>query len=96
MTFLLISIVALILSTLGAAAHDVPCAPRAEMIPTLESQYREEQVMIGISSDGNFMEVYRSEVGGWTITLTTPAGQTCLMMMGQDGEIIQIMEGKPS
>lgn len=61
------------------------CAPRDGVIAMLSNDYGEIRRAIGIAGESAVMELYASnEAGTWTVTLTLPDGQTCLVMSGSD------------
>ena len=65
------------------------CGPRAAVVKTLAEKYAETRRSIGISANNLVMEVYAAtESGTWTITVTTPQGQTCLIASGQGFEAV--------
>ncbi|MCR8548069.1 hypothetical protein M4578_09530 [Salipiger sp. P9] len=67
-----------------ARAQTATCAPRAQVIEKLASKYGETRQSIGLGSNNAVMEVFASaETGTWTITVTSPAGLTCLVASGQ-------------
>ena len=78
---------AMILATQHAFAQQQPnrnCAERARVLERLASTYGESRQSIGLGANNAVIEVFASvETGTWTITVTTPAGQTCLVASGQ-------------
>ena len=71
-----------------AAAND-NCGPRASVVETLGRKYGESRQSIGLDDRGAMLEVFASaETGTWTITLTAPNGQTCLIASGQSFETL--------
>ena len=77
-------------AVLSAHAQTAPqCGPRAAVVKTLAEKYAETRRSIGISANNLVMEVYAAtESGTWTITVTTPQGQTCLVASGQGFEAV--------
>ena len=71
------------------AAQDVSaqtrnCADHAQVVERLAERYGESRQSIGLGSDNSMVEVFASsETGSWTITVTMPGGQTCLVAAGQ-------------
>lgn len=75
---------AMILATGHAFGQQRNCADRARVIERLASSYGETRQSIGLGANNAVIEVFASaESGTWTITVTTPQGQTCLVASGQ-------------
>lgn len=67
-----------------ATAQTRNCAAREVVIDTLATKYGETRQSIGLSASGAIVEVFASiQTGTWTITVTSPAGVTCLMASGR-------------
>lgn len=65
------------------------CGQREMVLQRLASRYGESRQSIGLGSNNQVVEVFASlETGTWTITVTTPAGQTCLVASGQSFETL--------
>lgn len=65
------------------------CAPHATVVERLAERYGETRQSIGLGSNNQLVEVFASrESGSWTITVTTPAGITCLVASGQAYETL--------
>ena len=63
----------------------VSCASHAQVKERLERDYGETVQSAGINSHGNLMEVWASEAGTWTITLTRPHDMiACIMATGEN------------
>lgn len=78
---------AMILATGHAFAEQKQCATRDKVIERLASAYGESRQSIGLAANNSVIEVFASsETGSWTITVTTPAGKTCLVASGQSFE----------
>ena len=72
-----------------AAAQGRNCAPRDKVLQRLAEKYGESRQSIGMGERGLVMETFASaESGSWTITVTTPAGLTCLVASGQSYEVL--------
>lgn len=75
---------AMILATGHAFAQQRQCADRARVIERLAEAYGESRQSIGLAANDAVVEVFAStETGTWTITVTSPAGMTCLVASGQ-------------
>jgi len=80
------SVMALTLTvgTAGEASAQPICAPHADMAQHLDKRYSELPTAIGIASNGRLIEVFTSADGAtWTIVMTTPDGQSCVVADGQ-------------
>jgi len=63
------------------------CAERAFVIERLETKYGESRQSIGLGANNSVIEVFAStDTGTWTITMTVPAGQTCILASGESFE----------
>lgn len=70
-----------------AAAQN--CAPRDVVIKNLAEKYGETRQVIGLDGRGNVMEVFGNvDSGSWTLTVTSPNGQVCMVAAGQQFEIL--------
>lgn len=64
------------------------CADRERVVTRLAEGYGEVRQSIGIGANNSIVEVFASEeTGSWTITVTSPAGVTCLVATGQAFEM---------
>jgi hypothetical protein len=60
------------------------CAPRDLIVDRLASGYGETRQSIGLGKNSPVIEVFASdETGTWTITVTSPNRQTCLVASGE-------------
>ena len=65
------------------------CGPRASVVETLGQKYGESRQGMGLDDRGAMLEIFASsDSGSWTITLTAPNGQTCLIASGQSFETL--------
>jgi len=63
------------------------CAAREAVVDRLANTYGESRQSIGLGEQGMMIETFASsDTGTWTITVTTPNGQTCLVASGQSWE----------
>ena len=78
---------AVLVGTLAAstpALAERQCAPREAVVERLNGTYGEVLQSIGLGVEGVMVETFVSEeTGTWTITVTTPNGNTCLVASGQ-------------
>ena len=78
---------ALALATPAAAQGMQACAERAQVVEKLASAYGETRQGVGLGASNGLVEMFVSqETGTWTITITRPGGQTCLIASGQAWE----------
>ena len=60
------------------------CAPRDIVVERLAERFGETRQSMGLGANNAVVEVFASdESGSWTITVTSPAGLTCLVASGQ-------------
>jgi len=77
---------------LAAALHSPPaaaqqiCGDRADIVGKLEQLYSEKPQAMGLSTDGQLLEILVSPSGSWTILVTYPNPQTCLVTTGENWE----------
>lgn len=65
------------------------CGQREFVLERLADRYGESRQSIGLGANNQVVEVFASlETGTWTITVTTPAGMTCLVASGQSFETL--------
>jgi hypothetical protein len=78
-------IIAAMLATSSAQAQSVvmSCHNASSLANQLAAQYKEDPVAFGVQSNGNLMQVYKSEkTGTWTILSTSPSGVSCIVAVG--------------
>ncbi len=64
------------------------CAPHADVLALLAKKYQEQRIALGVTIGGGLIEVVASEDGGtWTILVTTPDGETCVLAAGEDWHV---------
>ncbi len=72
-----------------AQAQGAPCAPRASVLERLAQGYGESRKSIGLGANNQVVEIFASDVSGtWTITVTNPAGVTCMVASGRAFETL--------
>lgn len=70
------------------------CGSRASVEQTLTGKYGETRRAIGVAANGMVMEMWASaDTGSWTVTVTTPQGQTCFVASGDAFEPINEKPG---
>ena len=69
------------------AAEAAQCGPRDQVVAGLATRFDEVRQGAGLTGDANgqaqVVEVFTSETGSWTITVTLPDGTTCLVASGE-------------
>lgn len=74
---------AMLLAASHAFAEPAACAPRERVLERLASTYGETSHSIGLSGKNEVVELFAStDTGTWTIILTLPSGQTCMIASG--------------
>ena len=75
---------------LGPNDHNAMYGMRPEIIALLAKKYAEAPVAIGLSSNGGVVEVLSSMKNqSWTMIITMPDGNSCLMAAGENWETIK-------
>lgn len=71
------------------------CAPRADVLEHLATNFGEHPRAIGLNANDTVMELFVSESGSWTITITLTNGLTCLAAAGQALSCPKKLEPRP-
>ena len=83
-----------------ADAQSVACGSREEMTERLKRSFGEAQTGLGLVSAERMLEVWSSpETGTWTILMTDPSGQSCLVAAGEAWKTVpltQVALGEPA
>lgn len=70
-----------------AHAQTPQCGPREIVLAQLADEYGESRQSMGVAANNMVMELFASTNSqSWTITVTTPQGETCLVASGQGFE----------
>ena len=73
----------------AAVAQSPQCGPREVIVDTLQSRYGETRRVVAMTSEGTLMELWgNDENGSWTVTMTRPGGNTCLVSAGSMFELV--------
>lgn len=73
----------------------VMCGDWKEMTTALKAKFEEAPVSKGLTATGSLVEVYASKKGSWTIVVTDPKGQSCLVAAGEYWESLpKIVNGE--
>lgn len=76
----------LMLLGLQAASAQTICVEHKVVAPHLEKTYSESPVSMGLTNDGAIIEIFASPTGTFTIVLTRPNGESCVMAAGEHWE----------
>ncbi len=90
---LIVAFVALL--SLPAQAQTL-CGERANFLKHLGKNHQEAPTSMGLTSTGKIIEVFTSEGGTWTILITDPDGNSCLVAAGEAWEAIERISLKPA
>ena len=60
------------------------CTQHGDLVNQLGKKYGESVTASGFDGAGNFVQVFSSKTGSWTIAISTPGGQTCVISAGND------------
>ena len=94
---LLITVAAVFFATSQGFAARLKCGDRTSLLKLLSDKYKEKPRALGLSTTGNVMfEVYTSQAGTWTITMTTKTGITCIMAAGDSWQEAPRVVGDPT
>ncbi len=83
------SILLVALLVASPATAQMVCAERDKFLKRLGNGYAEAPVAMGLTSDGTVLEVLTSTKGTWTIIITKPSGQSCIVASGEAWEQIE-------
>lgn len=71
------------------ARSQTQCDARDRVLAFLAERYGETRRSVGLAGEGAVMELFAAEeTGTWTITVTLPDGQTCLVASGAEFEAV--------
>jgi hypothetical protein len=77
------SVAALVFPALAMAAP-VFCGARNDVLTKLASDFREQPASVALTSDGQLLEVLRSDSKQtWSILITSPTGVSCIVAAGE-------------
>jgi len=77
-----------------AAAADVPCMPRADLVSQLRDNYGESLTARLLTQDeGALIEIYTAP-GSWTILVMDAAGRSCMVGSGGAWVIQGVPQGE--
>lgn len=71
------------------ARSQTQCDARDRVLSFLADRYGETRRSVGLAGEGTVMELFAADdTGTWTITVTLPNGQTCLVASGAEFEAV--------
>lgn len=70
------------------------CGPRDEIVARLNTAYAEVLRAEALTVNGHMIEVYVSVNGSWTVLLTAPGAQSCVVGAGEHWQFIGQEKGK--
>ena len=77
-------------TTPEAAAQSAACRTDGGLAKLLEERYAERPVAAGLDSGGRLVELFASaDSASWTMVITTPAGESCVMAVGEHWQEIK-------
>lgn len=86
---------ALLAALQAARAETIPCGKRAEIVAQLSTRYHETRRSIGVAVNNAVLEVFASEESGtFSILVTLPSGQSCLLASGEDYQPLSEVPGQ--
>jgi len=94
--FFLAFIIGLLLVTtfVNIAQSQTVCADRAEFVGKLATGYSEQPVAIGLAHSGALVEVFASTERTFSVIVTPPSGDSCLVTGGTDWHMVPVKEPK--
>lgn len=73
---------------IATPAMSAECFPRTEFIAFLRSEYQETPTVSGYDMENSIVvEMLSSPSGTWTLVLTKPDGETCILAAGEHFQI---------
>lgn len=67
-----------------SSAGSASCLANESLTKLLEERYSEIPVAAGLDSGGRLVELFASpDNASWTMVITTPAGESCVMAVGE-------------
>ena len=96
MTMRAIIPVAMLFTLAASPVAAAQCAPRQDVAAQLSAKYGEVPRAMGLAANGTaVVDVFASDGGSWTITVTTADGRTCLIAAGTAFVAIEYPAGVP-
>ena len=82
----------------GAEARaEQACVVRNDAVEQLGKKFGEAVTARGLSQNGKAMtELLVSDSGSWTVLVSDPAGQSCIIATGEDWHHVPVLQGDPA
>ncbi|MEQ8964842.1 MAG: hypothetical protein RID91_03370 [Azospirillaceae bacterium] len=78
-------------AALPAPAAEPDCAARDDVMDYLSKEFAEEPIAMGLANNGGMIEVLTGKDGRtFTILITMPGGETCLIAAGHGWEPLPV------
>ncbi len=71
------------------------CTQHGDLVNQLGKKYGEAVSASGFDGAGNFVQVFSSKTGSWTIAISTPGGETCVISAGNNWQKEENQPVKP-
>ncbi|WP_147127022.1 hypothetical protein [Shimia ponticola] len=82
-----VAVAALFIATSAKAQSN--CADRAMVVERLGTKYGETRQSVGVAANNSVVETYANDgTGSWSIVVTMPNGQSCLVASGMSYEAL--------
>ena len=96
-TFLLMTVRLSILTLAAGQAQAAQCAPRDTVVALLADRFGEDRHAIALAGETALVEIFTSDRGSWTITVTRAGGPTCILAAGEGFQVLpQSAPGNPA
>ncbi len=69
---------------LEGAAQTPACGSRDGILKQLARTHAESPINLGVTDEGGLLEVLTGPTGTWSMIITFPGGETCLVAQGDD------------
>ena len=81
----------------AAAAGAQVCTARAGLLAALEKRHGQHPVAVGVTNDGQLIEVVTEQSGRtWSIVVTEPGGESCVLSSGHGWQQLGPKLGRPT
>jgi hypothetical protein len=74
----------------GAAAAQMACGERHEIMAALDGKYQEKPRAYGFVGEKVLVELFTSKKGSWTVLMTEPKGPSCIIATGLNWEELPV------
>lgn len=71
-----------------AAAQQVMCRDRADVVEMLTSRHDEAPRFVGLNARGQVLEIWLAPDGSWAAVVSTPGGRSCIVAAGFGGDLL--------